>query len=144
MRLLIVEDYLLVALALRALVQDIGHVVCGIAPCPVKAMRIARDPDISIQLALVDIRLENDTSGVDAAQELGQMGIPSIFLTAYAKDVEQVQGSLGVLYKPYSAADIKGTLEACQRMLANLTPDDVPKQFLIFDKWSEGGPDGQE
>lgn len=131
MRLLLVEDYLLVALALRAILEDSGHIIIGIAPTPDKALRIAKDPDSKLDLALVDIRLENGTSGIDAARDLGEMDVPSIFVTAYSKDVVWTGRSLGVLYKPYSVSDIQRTLMACERLLNGLPAGDHPAQFVL-------------
>jgi CheY-like chemotaxis protein len=141
-RLLIVEDYLLVALALRALLQDLGHVSVGIASTPAEALRIAAEPDIMIDLALVDIRLANETSGIDAARQLGQIGVGSVFVTAYQGDVQWVEGAIGALYKPYSQQDIRGTLAACQRLMEGQPAGPIPSQFRIFNPTKERDTNG--
>ncbi|MGF7213074.1 DNA-binding NarL/FixJ family response regulator [Skermanella aerolata] len=134
MKLLILEDYLLVAWALRQLVtMDLNHVVTGIATNPAAALRLALDTDPD--LALVDIRLENNTSGVDAARDLWlTCGVPSVFLTAYRNDAIPVPGAVGCLLKPYNQADIRLMLDAAEVILAGGRPDPsrLPGQFILY------------
>lgn len=132
MKVLIIEDYLLVAWALRLLVLECDPTisVCGIATCPDRAVALAKlhEPD----LALVDIRLENNTSGVDAARALGQMGIRSIYVTAYRNDAVQVEGSIGTLIKPYSSGDIRSVLRLAENVLEQREPGPIPASFVLF------------
>src|SRR5215813_15616924 len=79
MRVLIVEDEAIIAMYLAMLVTDFGHTVCGTADSASGAIRQAADrcPD----LVLMDIRLANGSSGIDAARELhARHGLRCIFL----------------------------------------------------------------
>lgn len=105
LRLLIVEDDGLQALELQSLALDLGHTVVGMAATAPKAVAAAEAhrPD----LVLMDVRLAESTSGIDAATEIdARFGIPSLFMTAHA-DVQtraraaQVR-SLELLAKPVS------------------------------------------
>jgi len=81
MRVLIVEDEAIIAMYLAMLVTDFGHTVCGTADSASGAIELAADrcPD----LVLMDIRLANGSSGIDAARELhARHGLRCIFLSA--------------------------------------------------------------
>jgi DNA-binding NarL/FixJ family response regulator len=132
MKLLIVEDYMLVAMALKLLVIELGHTVVGVASTPSKAIRIAEEmrPD----LALVDIRLEHNTNGVDAANEIyEQFGIRSIYVTAYRRDAIPIRASLGCLLKPYSQNDIRLSLNAMECVLnGEPLPAKIPEALELY------------
>ena len=139
MKLLIVEDYLLVAWALRLLVTELGHTVVGIATFPDKAVQIAQEtaPD----LALVDIRLENNTSGVDAASGIFETsGVRSLYVTAYRNDAKRIPAAIGCLLKPYSQADIRLSLEAVERVLQGKDPGKTPAPLELFHDKANDGP----
>jgi len=90
MRVLIVEDEALVTMYLAMLVADFGHTVCGTAICASGAIEQAADhrPD----LVLMDIRLANGSSGIDAAQELhARHGLRCIFLSANLDEVTKTK-----------------------------------------------------
>jgi DNA-binding NarL/FixJ family response regulator len=81
MRVLIVEDDVMIAMHLAMLVAAFGHEVCATARSAPEAIAqaIALKPDV----ALMDIRLANGSSGVHAARELhDQQGLRCIFLSA--------------------------------------------------------------
>jgi two-component system, response regulator PdtaR len=68
MKVLIVEDELLIAMDLEMAVTTLGHDVCGIAASAndVIAQAGAHQPDVT----LMDIRLSGGSSGVHAAREI--------------------------------------------------------------------------
>ena len=82
-RILIIEDEPTIAMDLEAMVEDMGHSVSGIATTRDEAVRMGREtkPD----LALADIRLADDSSGIDAVNELLVTfpDLPVIFITAF-------------------------------------------------------------
>jgi DNA-binding NarL/FixJ family response regulator len=81
MRVLIVENDAIIAMYLAMLVADFGHAVCGTADSASGAIEQAADH--SPDLALMDIRLANGSSGIDAARELHERhGLRCIFLSA--------------------------------------------------------------
>lgn len=132
MKILIVEDYLLVAWALRLLVLECHSTlsVCGIATCPDRAIQLAKvhQPE----LALVDIRLENNTSGVDAARRLAELGCRSLYITAYRNDAVEVEGAIGILVKPYSSSDIAAALRVAENIMLGRDPGPVPASLVLF------------
>ena len=81
LRVLIVEDEMILAMHLATLLADFGHEVCGTARAADEALAqaIALKPDI----VLTDIRLARGSSGVDLARELhARTGVRCIFVSA--------------------------------------------------------------
>lgn len=113
LRLLIVEDDGLQALELEDQMQKLGHQVVDMVasgPAAVAAAEKYR-PD----LVLMDIRLAEGSSGMDAAAEIQQrLGILSIFMTAHSDAHTRLRlqhvRSLELLSKPVSPAAIEAAL----------------------------------
>jgi len=79
---IIIEDEPIIALHLKALLEESGHTVAGIARTRREATELARSA--SPELVLADINLADGSSGIDAAQEiLAAMDVPVVFVTAY-------------------------------------------------------------
>ncbi len=79
---MIIEDEPVIAMELENLVEGLGHRVTGIARTHDEAITLAkaRRPG----LILADIRLADESSGLDAVNELLQsFEVPAIFITAY-------------------------------------------------------------
>lgn len=88
MKVLIVEDEILIAMHLETLVQTMGHQVVGIATSASEAISLAATycPDV----ALMDIRLSDGSSGVEAAREIhARQGLRCIFLSANLDEATQ-------------------------------------------------------
>jgi len=92
----------------------IGHTVVGVTPSGEDAVRLALEshPD----LVLMDIRLEGDLDGVDAAQQIrNRCQLPVIFLTAYANDETlqraRVTEPFGYLLKPFEDSQLRTVIE---------------------------------
>jgi len=81
-RVLIIEDEPIIAADIEALVSDLGHSVTGNATTHREAVAMARkDPP---GLVLCDIQLADDSSGLEAADEiLEEFDVPVIFITAF-------------------------------------------------------------
>lgn len=79
---LIIEDEPIIALDLQSIAEKMGHKVVGIARTRDEAVKLAREK--SPRLVLADIQLADDSSGIDAAQDILELGtVPVIFITAY-------------------------------------------------------------
>ncbi|MFS4439298.1 response regulator [Paracoccaceae bacterium GXU_MW_L88] len=80
---MIIEDEPIIAMDLETIVSDAGHQVFGVAQTHDEAVKIAaeRRPD----LILADIRLADESSGIDAVNDLlaAHGDVPVIFITAY-------------------------------------------------------------
>jgi DNA-binding NarL/FixJ family response regulator len=80
MRVLIVEDDAIIAMHLASLVVELGHEVCATAMSAAGAIALAtaHNPDV----VLMDIRLAQGSSGIDAAREIhARLGLRCIFLS---------------------------------------------------------------
>src|SRR5919206_4673962 len=114
LRILIVEDEVVVAMRLEDMVQDLGYGVVGTAASHAGAVAAAEAsrPD----LVLMDINLGRGGDGVEAALELRQrFDLPSIFVSAYASSPEikaqaRAAQPLGFVPKPYTERDISAAL----------------------------------
>lgn len=113
-KILIVEDEVIIAMALEDSVHDFGYLVAGRATTGQRAIDLAMEtqPD----LALIDIRLNGDIDGIEAAEKIsGRMKIPVVFLTAYS-DEETLSRAIktnpyGYLIKPIRPRELYTTIE---------------------------------
>jgi len=79
---MIIEDEPVIAMELENLVEGLGHRVTGIARTHAEAISLAETKRPGLILA--DIRLADESSGLDAVNELLQsFEVPAIFITAY-------------------------------------------------------------
>jgi CheY-like chemotaxis protein len=113
-RILIVEDERLVAMDLQRRLTRLGHTVVSLAASGMEAIQkaLALHPDV----VLMDIRLQGDMDGVEAAQQIhASAAIPVIFMTAYVDaDTQRRVGATspwGCLYKPFSPPQVQSLLE---------------------------------
>ena len=114
-RILIVEDEMLVATELEAILEDLGHVPVGIAPDLDTAMRLA---DRSIDLALVDLNLRDGLTGPAIGRRLCEdCNTTVLFVTANPGLLGAgIAGTVGVLAKPTSEADVKRAVDYALRI----------------------------
>jgi len=113
-RILIAEDEGLVAEDLRQLLQRLGYAVAGIVDTAAQAvtMAAALRPD----LVLMDIRLEGEGDGIDAAIQLKQQhAIPFVFVTAHADPATLARATraepLGYVVKPFNERELGAAIE---------------------------------
>ena len=112
MDVLIVEDELLLAMDIEAMVEDSGHAVLAEATSldDVRALSTDLDP----QLALVDVHLAHGSSGFDVCRLIQQRWPKAliVFVTAnVAKIPTDFLGAHGVIAKPFSHAGVISTLK---------------------------------
>lgn len=124
LRILVVEDEILIALELESLLQDLGHDVVGIAASSEDALALGQE--LKPDLAFVDIHLADGPTGVDVARHLAaQHQVTVLFMTANAKRIpEDFAGAWGVIAKPYTE---RGVREALSYVMAgqHREPDDT-------------------
>ncbi|GJD75366.1 response regulator [Methylobacterium goesingense] len=102
LRILIVEDEALILMQLEMLFEDAGHEVVGTAVSEEEAVALAIEtrPDI----AFVDVRLKDGTSGMKAARAMRDIaGLTVVFLTANVRMLpDDLDGAAAVIPKPFS------------------------------------------
>lgn len=109
---MLIEDETLIALEIQDLVNDMGHRLTGVARTRQEALDIAsRTPP---DLILADIQLADNSSGIDAVQDiLNDLGErPVIFITAYPElflTGERPEPAF-LIAKPYSEAQVQSAV----------------------------------
>jgi two-component system, response regulator PdtaR len=104
-RLLIVEDDYFIALQSESALTAAGYEVIGIVANAAEAVSTAmrENPD----LVLMDIRLARGSDGIEAATQLFQFGIRSIFVTAHSDPATRSKAAaaepLGWVLKPFAS-----------------------------------------
>jgi DNA-binding response OmpR family regulator len=124
MKILVVEDDVMLADILEEALHDIGHEVCAIAGRVDDAVRLARQhcPDV----ALLDMQLQGGEYGTDVADrlaatdDLGDMGI--LYVSGEANRVHRhARFGHACLNKPYSMETLAAALRIV-RQVADGTP----------------------
>lgn len=113
-RILVVEDEGLVAEDIARILQNFGYEVLDIVSSGEEAVKIAENllPD----LVLMDIMLEGDMNGIDAAGQIySRFDIPIVYLTAYGEEdglhKAKKTGPFGYMLKPFEERDLYNTVE---------------------------------
>lgn len=113
-KILIVEDELIVATHIKETLEASGYSVTGIAVSGEEAIR--QTEEMRSDLVLMDIKLQGQMDGVDAALFIrNRFDIPVIYLTAFGDRalVERVKvtDSFGYMTKPLRIEELVGTIE---------------------------------
>ena len=123
-RILVVEDEAIIAEHIAVLLQNMGYSVVKIVATGEDAIAVAEDMDPD--LVLMDIMLQGEMDGIEAAQLIREhLNIPVVYLTANADDVTLKRAShtlpFGYLIKPFKAKELQVTIEiACSRHQAEM------------------------
>ena len=109
---MIIEDEAIIAMDIESIVADMGHRITGVARTRAEAVKLGRAdvPD----LILADIQLADNSSGIDAVNDLlGQFGnLPVIFITAYPERLltgERPEPAF-LISKPYKEDQVKSAV----------------------------------
>lgn len=110
---LIVEDEQIIALDLQQTLESMGYSVVAMTDNGPDAIALARELYPSV--VLMDIMLKGPMEGTEAGREIGRLGIPVIYLTAYsdAATIRDVAQSLpyGFLSKPFRLSELAPAIE---------------------------------
>jgi PAS domain S-box-containing protein len=113
-RILIVEDEVVVAMEIRRKLEAIGYTVAGIVGTGEEAIVSAGQtrPDF----VLMDIKLAGKMDGTEAARRIHELyDVPVVYLTAHSDEKTLQKAKLaepfGYLVKPFSEADLRTTVE---------------------------------
>jgi CheY-like chemotaxis protein len=113
-RILIVEDEILVARDTENMLMHFGYEVVGIAGTGEEAVGLAGE--LSPDLILMDLRLGEGMDGIEAAGRIRELyGLPVIYVTAHADEASlkraKMTGPIGYLLKPFEEKELRMTLE---------------------------------
>jgi CheY-like chemotaxis protein len=110
LRILIVEDEMLVAMNIEDMLLDLGHEVAGIASRLQPALALAKEGDFDV--AMLDVNLAGEPS-FPVADMLLDRGIPFLFATGYGiKGIPDAYQKHPVLQKPFRIGDLGEVLKA--------------------------------
>lgn len=123
-RILIVEDELIIAEDLKDILEGLGYEVCGLAISAREARVILEGhaPD----LALLDIQIKGGKDGIELAQQIrDEFKVPFVFLTSHADKNTLARAKevhpYGYLVKPFQEKDIHATIEIALSNFASET-----------------------
>jgi len=130
--LLIAEDQVLLAMALKDELEDSGYRVLELAIRHHEALGFARQ--IKPDLALVNIDLAGGDDGVALACDLKALGVPVLFISGQ-QDRSRLAREVAVasLAKPYSAADMVNAVDYLFRHERGDESRPSPSRLEMFD-----------
>ena len=113
-RILIIEDELIIAENMKKMLHDLGYEVTGIACDKNEAVQLLNKeiPDI----ALVDIKLRHGDDGIELANSIKEeYNIPVIFITSFS-DKDTIERAKfvkpgGYIVKPFEKKDLYTSIE---------------------------------
>jgi DNA-binding response OmpR family regulator len=121
---LIVEDDPSVAQAIADGVRLAGYTVCAICTTAAAALEEVRQR--RPRLAIIDVELEDDLNGIEAARELLRVGpIGILYITGFPDSVRAADVGHAWMEKPYRVLDLINALEVV-RAVSEGRPFDVP------------------
>ena len=118
-RILVVEDVANLATVLKSRLESYGYEICDVANTGSKAIQYATQyqPD----LILMDIMLEGDMNGIEAAKRIQKsIDVPIIYLSCL-NDEKVIDDAIrtnpyGYILKPYDGAELRFGIENAIKM----------------------------
>lgn len=132
-KILVVEDEPLVAEDIASHVEEMGFEVAGIAYSGAEAIKMIDTLDIDA--ALLDIRLEDDISGIDVAKHIRKnKSIPFLYVTSHSDrgtlDEAKVTQPSGYIVKPFDENDLFASLEIALHNYLNSKPEELTIELI--------------
>jgi two-component system, response regulator PdtaR len=113
-KILIVDDEVVVAEAIRRQLRSLGYLVVGLVSTGIEAVKVAAEhrPD----LILMDIKLKGPMDGIEAAAMIqSRYAIPVMYLTACSDEETRERAKptlpLAYLIKPFVSTDLRAAVE---------------------------------
>ena len=110
LRILLVEDEMLVAMNMEDMLRDLGHEIAGPAFRLDPALALAREA--ALDAAILDVNLAGERSFA-IAETLAERGIPFLFATGYGlHGIDPPWRDRPVLQKPFRQSQLAAAIEA--------------------------------
>ena len=136
-KILIVEDELLIAANTSMHLSSLGYAISGIFSNAREALKSASTslPDI----ALLDIQLKGEMDGIEIAQILhDQYNIPIIYLTANADDINfnraKCTNPYAFISKPFRKLDLQRAIELTLNQINQKSPVRTDSPVILSDR----------
>lgn len=132
-KVLIVEDEVMIADYLEAILQDAGYQVCGIAGCVADAIALGEKfhPDLGV----IDLRLSHQEYGTDVARHLRRLGRFGVLYTTGNPDhamLTKAEGE-GCISKPYTETTVLAALKVVSDIsTGSAHPSPAPRGFRLL------------
>ena len=132
MQVLIVEKDATQAVMLKDIVEiDQLHSVTGIV-CDIDGA-IASIEACRPQLALIDLHLGGQATGIEIAARARELQIPTLFITADPLPFPVPELALGCLCKPYNCYSVSQSLHIVERIIGHQSvPDEIPLELEVY------------
>jgi DNA-binding response OmpR family regulator len=116
LRIMIVEDEMLLAMDLEDMLSDAGYSVAGQASDMHEAIKLAELCDGKIDIAIMDVNLARGSNGVETAGVLRRRwNIPSLFVSGNLDEQTRALAAhhdpIGFVGKPYSEREVLAALQ---------------------------------
>jgi response regulator of citrate/malate metabolism len=137
LRVMIVEDEMLLAMELESEVEMAGHQVTGLAMNSSQARELisGAPPDF----AFVDIHLMDGPTGIDVGRGLAEAGIPYVFVSGNIKRIpDDFAGALGAIEKPYTMNGMKNALAYVSAIVAGDDSAQPPASLVLAEDAQAG------
>lgn len=128
LKILIVEDELVIAEDLKETLEELGYTVCGIAVSSKEALALIEEK--SPDLALLDIQIKGGKDGIELAAEINaNFRLPFVMLTSHA-DIQTINrvkevNPYGYLVKPFNEKEIFAVIELA---MSNFSKEQIRKK----------------
>jgi ActR/RegA family two-component response regulator len=147
LKILIVEDDALLAVTLKHMIEtNPFYNVTAIAPDFLGALEAVAEmvPD----LALVDLKLANESNGLNVASKLQDMDVLCLFMTGDPPNIPVPELALGCLSKPFDEAALAQALSEAEDVLRDhqklVRKLRLPAELQLYGPSVEGRLDGSE
>jgi CheY-like chemotaxis protein len=130
LKVMIVEDEMLLAMELESEVELAGHEVTGLAMSREQALQslASQTPDF----AFVDIHLADGATGLDIGRKLAAEGIPYVFVSGNIKKIPaDFAGALGAIEKPYTMNGMHNALSYISAIIAGDESPEPPASLVL-------------
>lgn len=129
-RVMIIEDEPLIAMDIEGIVRGLGHDITGVATTRAEALALALEDRPGLVLA--DIELADESSGVDAVNEiLSHFEVPVIFITAFPERLlagDRPKPTF-LVTKPFQRSTLQTTISQALFFNQETIPDRRPEEL---------------
>ena len=130
MKVMIVEDEMLLAMELESEVEMAGHEILGVAMNHQDALALIDGgrPDF----AFVDIHLSDGPTGLEVGRKLANASIPYVFVSGNIKRIpDDFVGAMGAIEKPYTVNGMKNALDYISSVISGDHSAEPPASLVL-------------